>query len=71
MRSRHKDDPEDETSRSYCVFERDRDLPRPTPWRPLTAEAAPPSRFARVVAIGIGVALFSVVTAWWFIVRAG
>lgn len=39
MSDRHKDDAEDEASRSYCVFERDRALPRPTPWTPLMTDA--------------------------------
>lgn len=42
MSDRHKDDAEDDASRSFCVFERDRALPRPTPWRPLMTDA--PSR---------------------------
>jgi len=39
MSDRHKDDAEDDASRSFCVFERDRALPRPTPWRPLMTDA--------------------------------
>lgn len=39
MSDRHKDDAED-AARSYCVFERDRALPRPTPWRPLMTDAS-------------------------------
>ena len=39
MTARHKNDAEDDASRSYCVFERDRAQPRPTPWRPLMTDA--------------------------------
>lgn len=39
MSDRHKDVAEDNASRSFCVFERDRALPRPTPWRPLMTDA--------------------------------
>ncbi|MBN8977600.1 MAG: hypothetical protein J0I08_14070 [Rhizobiales bacterium] len=38
MTARHENDAEDDASRSYCVFERDRALPRPTPWRPLMTD---------------------------------
>ena len=67
MNERREDDVEDGPPRSYCVFERDRDLPRPTPSRPLMAEAATRDRAGRViVAGGIGVALGAAVVAWWF-----
>lgn len=60
------DDPDDGAPRSYCVFERDRALPRSRSWSPLTAEAAARNGSARViVAIAIGVALLSV--AWWLL----
>ena len=39
MSDRHGGNAEDDAARSYCVFERDRALPRPTPWRPLMTDA--------------------------------
>jgi hypothetical protein len=38
MSDRERDIADDDASRSYCVFERDRALPRPTPWRPLMTD---------------------------------
>ena len=67
MESRQGDDAAADPPRSYCVFERDRDLPRPTPWSPLTAEATTRNRAGRiVVAIVIGLALGAAVAAGWF-----
>jgi hypothetical protein len=39
MSDRERDIAEDDVSRSFCVFERDRAQPRPTPWRPLMTDA--------------------------------
>ncbi|MBN8961058.1 MAG: hypothetical protein J0H71_07995 [Rhizobiales bacterium] len=51
MSDRHRDDAEEGASRSYCVFERDRVLLRPTPWTPLMIDAPVRQK--------------SSVTAWW------
>ncbi|MGB3488926.1 MAG: hypothetical protein WBA37_01370 [Xanthobacteraceae bacterium] len=51
MTARHENDAEDDASRSFCVFERDRAQPRPTPWRPLMTDAP--------------VRLKMPVTTWW------
>ena len=59
---------EEEPARSYCVFERDRMLPRPTPGRPLAADVdlAARSRAPMPMATKIGFALWGVAALWWF-----
>lgn len=68
MSDRHKDDAEDEASRSYCVFERDRALPRPMSWRsPMTdAQSLDKASVKTPMATKIGFALWGVSLVWWF-----
>lgn len=66
MGDHRDDDAENDAPRSYCVFERDRDLPRPTPWRPLTAAPSRPKMSASVVMrIAAAVVLGAAALAWW------
>lgn len=67
MSHRHSDDAEDAAPRSYCVFERDRDLPRPTPWNPLMAERSRPKISASAITIAAAVMLGAAALAWWFV----
>jgi len=68
MSDRRDDDAETDASRSYCVFERDRDLPRPTPWKPLMtdAQSRDEASVKTPMAVKVGFALWSVTLAWWF-----
>jgi hypothetical protein len=56
-----------ESSRSYCVFERDRALPRPTSRSALANDAnlSPQDRGATRLAIKIGLGLSAVALLWW------
>jgi hypothetical protein len=68
MSDRLPDDAENDTSRSYCVFERDRALPRPTPWSPLMTDDPVQQRISvkTPMATKIGFALWGVTLLWWF-----
>lgn len=62
------DTAEESASRSYCVFERDRALPRPMPWRPLMSDAQSQDKpsVKTPMATKIGFALWGVSLVWWF-----
>lgn len=68
MSDRHKDGAEGDASRSFCVFERDRALPRPMPWRPLMTDAQSQDKTSvkTPMATKIGFALWGVALLWWF-----
>ncbi|MCO5130618.1 MAG: hypothetical protein M9932_08625 [Xanthobacteraceae bacterium] len=66
MNERRAGDPDDNAPRSYCVFERDRELPRPTPWSPLTAEPSRPGRPIAKAGAAV-VVLGAAALAWWFV----
>jgi FtsH-binding integral membrane protein len=68
MSDRPKDDIEDDAARSFCVFERDRALPRPMPWRPLMTDTQSQQKTSvkTPMATKIGFALWGVALLWWF-----
>lgn len=57
-----------ESSRSYCVFERDRVLPRPASRSSVMNDASfsPPRRATMPLAIMIGCGLGGIALLWWF-----
>lgn len=72
MNNRRNETAEEDAPRSYCVFERDRILPRPTPRSPLMTDASTPQRTSVKTPIGtrIAFALWGVTLLWWFIYYA-
>jgi hypothetical protein len=61
------DEPAAECSRSYCVFERDRVLPRPASRQAVMNDAnlSPPRR-ATPLGIKIGFGVLAIALLWWF-----